>query len=75
MPLEDTNEFDRRIAAASCPAVGLWLAVFARTPLARIVGIAPLIAPHGVGAPASPLDASDDGRAFIRATYLANAAL
>jgi len=63
------------IAAASCSAVGLWLAVFARKPLARIVGIALLIAPHAVGALVSTPDASDDGRAFIRATYLANAAL
>lgn len=62
-------------AAASCSAAGLWLAVFARKPLARIVGVALLIAPHAVGAPASAFDASDDGRAFVRATYLANAAL
>jgi cobalt transporter subunit CbtA len=66
------------IAAVSCSAAGLWLAVFAKKPLARIVGIALLFAPHVVGAPSpTGMDASigDDGRAFIRATYLANAAL
>lgn len=63
------------IAAAGCSAAGLWLIVFARKPLARIGGFALLIAPHAVGAPVSPLDASADGRAFVRATYLANAAL
>jgi cobalt transporter subunit CbtA len=66
------------IAAVSCSAAGLWLAVFAAKPLVRILGIALLFVPHLVGAPSpTGVDASigDDGRAFIRATYLANAAL
>jgi cobalt transporter subunit CbtA len=67
------------IGAASCTAAGLWLAAFAKRPLLRAFGIALLIAPHAVGAPLPPssLEAATgaDSRAFIRATYLANAAL
>jgi cobalt transporter subunit CbtA len=67
------------IAAASSSAAGLWLAAFGRKPLSRIVGIVLLVAPQAAGAPRPPpgLDSStgEDARAFIHATYLANAAL
>ena len=65
------------LAAVGCSAAGLWLVVFAAKPLARVLGVALLFAPHVIGAPSAGLEASlgDDGRAFIRATYLANAAL
>jgi predicted cobalt transporter CbtA len=47
--------------------------------LSRILGIVLLVAPQAVGAPLPPpgldLSTGEDGRAFIRATYLANAAL
>ena len=67
------------IAAASSSAVGLWLAAFGSKPLSRILGIGLLLAPHAAGAPLPPpgldLRGGEDERAFIRATYLANAAL
>ncbi len=65
------------IGAAGCSAAGLWLIAFARKPLSRILGVALLIAPHAVGAPLPAVDASagEEGRAFIRATYVANAVL
>jgi cobalt transporter subunit CbtA len=67
------------IAAASSSAAGLWLAAFGTKPLTRILGIVLLVAPQTVGAPLPPpgvdSNTGGDGRAFIRATYLANAAL
>ncbi|MEP6998441.1 MAG: CbtA family protein [Betaproteobacteria bacterium] len=65
------------IGAAGCSATGLWLAAFARKALPRILGVALLIAPHAVGAPLPAVDASagEEARAFIRASYVANAAL
>ena len=60
-------------------AAGLWLAAFGRRASSRILGIVLLVAPQAVGAPRPPpgfdLSSGEDGRAFIRATYLANAAL
>ena len=66
------------VGAVSCSAAGLWLTAFAKSPLPRIAGIALIVAPHVIGAPQAPAGAPNDAdaaREFIRATYLANAAL
>lgn len=63
------------IGAASCAAAGLWLAAFARRPGWRMLGLALVIVPHVVGAPLSMGSGHEDSRAFIRATYVTNAAL
>ncbi len=76
-PLLDRQLWWASTAAAS--AAGLWLAVFARNPLLRILGLALLVAPHLIGAPHS----ADGGgsvpfqpaRDFIVATSIANAIL
>jgi cobalt transporter subunit CbtA len=67
------------VGTVSCSAAGVWLAAFAKMPLLRGLGVALVVAPHVLGAPqpqagAVPSDA-DAARAFIRATYLANAVL
>jgi cobalt transporter subunit CbtA len=67
------------VGTASCTAAGLWLAVFAAKPLVRVFGLLLLCAPHVIGAPQPHIDdgvnIDDLAQAFIRATYLANAAL
>lgn len=73
--------YDRQlwwVATASCSAAGVWLAVFARSPILRVLGLVLLFAPHVVGTPRAPIDGAnldDLAKDFIRATYLANAAL
>jgi cobalt transporter subunit CbtA len=74
--------FDRQlwwVGTASCTAAGLWLAGFAGKPLVRVFGLALLCAPHAIGAPHPQIDdgasIGDLAKEFIRATYLANAAL
>jgi cobalt transporter subunit CbtA len=67
------------VATASCTAAGLWLAVFAGKPLVRVFGLVLLCAPHAIGSPQPQIDdranIGDLAQEFIRATYLANAAL
>jgi cobalt transporter subunit CbtA len=67
------------VGTASCTAAGLWLAAFARKPLVRIFGLVLLCAPHVIGAPqphiGDGVNVGDLSKEFIRATYLANAAL
>jgi cobalt transporter subunit CbtA len=67
------------VGAAGCTAIGLWLAVFGRKPTVRVFGLVLLFAPHLLGAPQAPIadgvKSSDLAKEFIRATYLANAAL
>ncbi|MGH8799399.1 MAG: CbtA family protein [Casimicrobiaceae bacterium] len=66
------------VGAVSCSGAGLWLAAFAKSPLLRVAGLALIAAPHVIGAPQPPGGAPNDAaaaRAFIRAAYLANAAL
>lgn len=58
-------------------AAGLWLAVFARNPALRVLGVAVILAPHVLGAPQPSLHGgtapAELVSAFTRATYLANA--
>jgi cobalt transporter subunit CbtA len=67
------------IGTASCTAAGLWLAAFAGKPLVRVSGLVLLGAPHLIGAPQAHIDdgvnIGDLAKEFVRATYLANAAL
>lgn len=63
------------VGTVSASAAGGWLAAFARPPLLRATGFALIAAPHLIGAPSSPGNDSADALAFVRATYLANAAL
>jgi cobalt transporter subunit CbtA len=63
----------------ACSAAGLWLAVFSKRPLPRLLGVVLLIAPHLLGAPrpeahggTATVDMTSD---FIRAAYIANAML
>jgi cobalt transporter subunit CbtA len=67
------------VGTASCTAAGLWLAAFAGKSLVRVFGLVLLCAPHVVGAPQPQIDngvnVGDLAQEFIRATYLANAAL
>jgi cobalt transporter subunit CbtA len=63
------------ISAASCAAVGLWLSAFAGRPGWRVLWLALVLVPHVVGAPLSTGPGDEDSRAFIRATYVTNAAL
>jgi cobalt transporter subunit CbtA len=67
------------VGTASCTAAGLWLAAFAGKPLVRVFGLVLLCAPHAIGAPQPQIDdgvnIGDLAQEFIRATYLANAAL
>jgi cobalt transporter subunit CbtA len=67
------------VGTASCTAAGLWLAAFAGKPLVRVFGLVLLCAPHAIGAPQPQIDdgvnIGDLAKEFVRATYLANAAL
>ena len=67
------------VGTASASAAGLWLAAFAGKPWVRVFGLVLLCAPHAIGAPHPQVDdgknIGDLAQAFIRATYLANAAL
>lgn len=66
------------VATAACTAGGLALAAFARPAALRALGVALLVAPHLVGAPAASTAGSvPPGLAaeFVRAAWLANAAL
>ena len=67
------------VGTASYTAAGLWLAGFARKPLVRVFGLVLLCAPHAIGAPQPQIDdgvnIGDLAKEFVRATYLANAAL
>ena len=76
-PLLDRQLWWAGTVAAS--AAGMWLAVFARNPLLRALGVVLLVAPHLIGAPHSaegggtvPLQLARD---FIVATSIANAIL
>jgi cobalt transporter subunit CbtA len=67
------------IATVVASASGLGLIAFGRKPALQFLGVALLVAPHAIGAPQPPGHASIHPAAvtdaFIRATYLANAAL
>jgi cobalt transporter subunit CbtA len=60
-------------------AAGLWLVAFSKKSTGRVIGLVLLAIPHAIGAPqpASHDDSIPAGLAedFLRATYLANAAL
>ncbi len=76
-PLLDRQLWWAGTVAAS--AAGLWLAVFARNPLLRILGPVLLLAPHLIGAPHSAEGGGTApfqlAREFIIATGIANAIL
>ncbi len=65
------------IATAACTAGGSWIAIFARHPAARALGVMLLAVPHVVGAPHPPAHHSSAppelAAAFVRATCVANA--
>jgi cobalt transporter subunit CbtA len=67
------------LGTAGCTALGLWLAAFAGKPLVRVFGLVLLCAPYVLGAPQAPIDdganSGDLAKEFVRATYLANAAM
>jgi cobalt transporter subunit CbtA len=67
------------VGTAGCTAVGLWLVASAGKPLVRVFGLVLLCAPHVLGAPQAPIDdganSGDLAKEFVRATYLANAAM
>ena len=65
------------VTAAFATASGLWLLVFARRHVSKIVGVAVLVMPHVVGAPQPEIvisTAPDElAKAFVIATTIANA--
>jgi len=58
-------------------AIGLWLLVFAKTKLNKLLGLVLLVSPHWIGAPQPEVHSSaapvELAHAFIKATALANA--
>lgn len=67
------------IGTVAASATGLWLAVFAKPAALRILGLALIAMPHLIGAPQPATQAAlapaELAREFVRATYVANAAL
>ena len=60
-------------------AAGLWLLAFSKQAMIRVLGLILLASPHAIGAPqpalhgaTAPIELAQD---FVRATYVANAAL
>ena len=67
------------LMAVAGASAGLALVVFARSTLMKILGVALLVAPHLIGAPQPPMQASaaplELAQAFIYASAMANAVL